>query len=69
MISDFSIISRCDFDKNTGCYQFYSSDQKLIADTNDVIFTLDPAYNSVFITMLFNPPLEIMKELKIFIIV
>ena len=64
MISDFSIISRCDFDKNTGCYQFYSSDQKLIADTNDVIFTLDPAYNSVFITMLFNPPFGDNERIK-----
>ena len=55
MASDFSRIKNVEYDQNTAKYKFYDSNHNLIANTNDVIFSLSPSNCNIFNIVIDNP--------------
>ena len=58
MASDFSRIKNVEYDQNTAKYKFYDSNHNLIANTNDVIFSLSPSNCNIFNIVIDNPEPE-----------
>ena len=64
MTSDFTKISKVEYNKNILSYIFYDKDNNIIIDTYDTIFSIDPSFNQVFDIAFYNPQLEIDNKIK-----